>query len=204
LYACACARLIPEFAADGLALKAIADAERCANGLIRREQLQVQGQWQGSFRARLSEGANRALQWVLALPHGWAPWNAASQVAAVVRQGDFQASVAPRPAGRRAERRAAGRARKARKLDLCHLLREVFGNPFRSRTLDPVVLAWKGGMVVALARTINEEGHLGDVPILGDMLEEAGCADAEVLAHCRHRGAHSLGCWAVDLILNQS
>ena len=42
-----------------------------------------------------------------------------------------------------------------------------------------------------------------DMPILGDALEEAGCADEALLAHCRGPGPHVRGCWAVDLILGK-
>jgi hypothetical protein len=46
-----------------------------------------------------------------------------------------------------------------------------------------------------------ESKRFSDLPILGDALEEAGCADEVLLAHCRGGGPHVRGCWAVDLIL---
>jgi hypothetical protein len=42
-----------------------------------------------------------------------------------------------------------------------------------------------------------------DMPILGDMLEEAGCAQSAILDHCRQQGEHALGCWALDTILGR-
>ena len=42
-----------------------------------------------------------------------------------------------------------------------------------------------------------------DLPILADALEEAGCANQDLLAHCRHSGEHVRGCWAVDLLLGK-
>jgi hypothetical protein len=39
-----------------------------------------------------------------------------------------------------------------------------------------------------------------DLPILADALEDAGCTEAAVLAHCRGGGEHVRGCWAVDLL----
>ena len=39
-----------------------------------------------------------------------------------------------------------------------------------------------------------------DLPILADALEDAGCADAAILAHCREPGEHVRGCWVVDLL----
>jgi hypothetical protein len=39
--------------------------------------------------------------------------------------------------------------------------------------------------------------------LLADNLEEVGCDNAEVLAHCRGPGPHGKGCWAVDLLLRK-
>ena len=49
-----------------------------------------------------------------------------------------------------------------------------------------------------------EERRFGDMPILADSLEEAGCQDADILYHCRGTGPHVRGCWVVDLLLKQS
>jgi hypothetical protein len=42
------------------------------------------------------------------------------------------------------------------------------------------------------------------MPILANMLEEAGCTNADILNHCRDSGQHVRGCWAVDLILGKA
>ena len=82
------------------------------------------------------------------------------------------------------------------------LLRCLFGNPFRpGPQLDPVWLAWKDGTVARLARSVSEGGAFGLMPVLGDALEDAGCADAALLGHCRSAGPHARGCWVVDLLL---
>ena len=39
--------------------------------------------------------------------------------------------------------------------------------------------------------------------MLADALEDAGCADAQVLGHCRAGGEHVRGCWALDLLLDK-
>jgi ATP-dependent Clp protease ATP-binding subunit ClpA len=67
-------------------------------------------------------------------------------------------------------------------------------------------LAWLSsydGAVAALARTIAEEGRWGDLPVLADALEEAGCTDREMLSHCREGGEHERGCWVVALLLGK-
>jgi hypothetical protein len=55
-----------------------------------------------------------------------------------------------------------------------------------------------------LAQTIYEARRFDPMPVLADALEEAGCTDADLLAHCRSGGGHLRGCWAVDLLLGKS
>jgi hypothetical protein len=87
----------------------------------------------------------------------------------------------------------------------CRLLRELFGNPFRPAIVDP---AWRTSAALSLAQAAYEErelpsGHLDNarLGVLSDALEEAGCADADILSHLRSPGPHVRGCWAMDLIL---
>jgi hypothetical protein len=84
------------------------------------------------------------------------------------------------------------------------LLRDVVGNPFRPAPVaDPRWLAWNDGTVAKLAAAIYEERRWADLPILADALEDAGCSNAAVLAHCRGPGEHVRGCWVVDLLLGK-
>jgi hypothetical protein len=86
----------------------------------------------------------------------------------------------------------------------CHLLRDIFGPlPFRSLSVDPICLAWNGGTVVRLAQTIYDERAFNRLPILADALEDAGCSEVAILAHCRGSGTHCLGCWVIDAILGK-
>jgi hypothetical protein len=86
----------------------------------------------------------------------------------------------------------------------CDLLHEVVGNPFRRAPVDPAWLAWEGGTVPRLAGAVYEGRAFDQLPILGDALEEAGCTDADLLAHCRQQpGAHVRGCWVIDLLLGK-
>jgi hypothetical protein len=86
----------------------------------------------------------------------------------------------------------------------CQLLRDIFGNPFRPASIDPTVLTWNGGTVPKLAQAIYNDRRFSDLPILADALEEAGCDNADILAHCRSEGPHVRGCWVVDLILGKT
>jgi hypothetical protein len=87
---------------------------------------------------------------------------------------------------------------------LCCLIREVFGNPFRPASLDPVWLAWHGGLLVSMARRMYESRDFTDMPVLADAVEEAGCTDADILGHLRGPGPHVRGCWPIDLCLGKS
>jgi hypothetical protein len=77
------------------------------------------------------------------------------------------------------------------------LLRDMFGNPFRPVALDP---AWRTSDVVALAQSIYDDRAFDRMPILADALEDAGCRDGNILAHCRQPGQHVRGCWVVDFL----
>jgi hypothetical protein len=76
----------------------------------------------------------------------------------------------------------------------------VFGLPQRSTSLDP---RWRTADVLGLARGIYEDRAFDRLPLLADALMDAGCADEEILAHCRSDGPHVRGCWVVDLVLDK-
>lgn len=81
------------------------------------------------------------------------------------------------------------------------LLRELFGSlPFRPQ---PVAAAWLTSTVLALAQGIYEEHAFNHMPILADALQDAGCDNPDILAHCRQAGEHVRGCWVVDLLLGK-
>jgi hypothetical protein len=87
---------------------------------------------------------------------------------------------------------------------LAGLMRDIFGpTPFRPVTVDPCWLTWNGGTVPNLAQVIYDERRFQDLPVLADALEEAGCDNADILAHCRQPGEHVRGCWVVDLLLGR-
>jgi hypothetical protein len=83
------------------------------------------------------------------------------------------------------------------------VLLDLFGNAFRRVSFDPAWLVRDDGAVYNLAQVIYEEDRFGDLPILADALEEAGCTSPEIFAHCRARQPHYRGCWVVDLILDK-
>ena len=93
---------------------------------------------------------------------------------------------------------------KAERLAQADLVRDLFGPlPFRPVSVNRAWLAWDGGTVAKLAAATYEERAFDRLPILADALEEAGCADAELLGHLRGPGPHVRGCWVLDLLLGQ-
>lgn len=126
--------------------------------------------------------------------------------------------------GTRTARRAAGRARDvaspewgvrlawhfglgekaAVKLVLANYLRDIFGVPGRPVAIEPAWLAWQGGTIRRIAETIYEDRAFDHLPVLADGLEDAGCANTEILGHCRQTGDHARGCWLLDALLGKT
>ena len=98
------------------------------------------------------------------------------------------------------------------KRHVCHLLRDICGNPVRSTMIDPASQDcpvsldpnWLAPKLISLAQRIYHERAFSLMTTLADALEAAGCNDSEILNHCRKPGAHNRGCWVVDLILGKS
>jgi hypothetical protein len=102
------------------------------------------------------------------------------------------------------------------------LLREIVNNPLRddggqtrskSGSLRRFAADWlrrptpldrwrrRNAALVRTARDIYAERRFGALPMLATALEQAGCPDEELAAHCRAPGQHTRGCWAVDAML---
>jgi len=81
------------------------------------------------------------------------------------------------------------------------LIRDIFGNPFRPVIFSP---EWRTGTVLSLARTMYDSRDFSAMPILADALQDAGCDNDDILAHCRDPNhPHVRGCWVVDLVLGK-
>jgi ATP-dependent Clp protease ATP-binding subunit ClpA len=104
-----------------------------------------------------------------------------------VAEGDFERAAHLRD--------QADRLKKQRK---AHLLRWPAMHP-----IDPSWLAWSGGTAARIVQEINESRHWQDLQVLADALEDAGCADAEILCHFRETRLHLRRCWVLDLLLGE-
>jgi hypothetical protein len=87
--------------------------------------------------------------------------------------------------------------------DVTHatLFRDIAGNPFRSVAFSP---SWRTSSALGLALSMYDARDFAAMPILADALEEAGCDQPDILAHCRGPGPHVCGCWVVDLVLGKA
>jgi hypothetical protein len=83
----------------------------------------------------------------------------------------------------------------------CDLLRDMFGNPFRSIAVDAT---WGTSTVLAIAREMYESRDFSAMPILADALQEADCDNDDILNHCRAPNPHARGCWVVDALLGKT
>jgi hypothetical protein len=62
-------------------------------------------------------------------------------------------------------------------------------------------LHWNHGAIAGLARSIREDGRTDTFPILADALEEAGCANEDLLHSCRAGDPDIDGLWALAVLL---
>jgi hypothetical protein len=193
LFACACCRQIWDLLPDRRGRVAVEVAESFADGRVSRLELAT------AVSAALRPAGQAAQEAYFAVY-----WAAKSRVGESVLNTCYAAAGAAgrsAPAAKQNPGAAYNNARDAATRGQADLLREIFGNPFRQAPeLDPAWLSWNNGTVRALAEAVYEDRDFDLLPVLADALEEAGCADADVLAHCRRGGKHVRGCWVLDLL----
>src|SRR5262249_24216749 len=89
------------------------------------------------------------------------------------------------PHGYRSLREATRMATKGDVARHRRLMIALFGNPDEPAKFNPGWLGWNDRLIPKLAEAIYEEKGFERMPVLGDALEEAGCTDEQILAHCR-------------------
>ncbi|VTR90909.1 SMI1/KNR4 family protein OS=Paenibacillus alvei DSM 29 GN=PAV_9c00940 PE=4 SV=1 [Gemmata massiliana] len=189
LFACACARRVWHLMPGEHFWRAIETAEQFADGKVtdeacqglkkKCESMNTQNGWSTAAAAATHCLSTDAVE---------AAWSGAQNAAGSESSTD-------RGEGPKWE------AARAKQVDL---LREIFGNPFRPIHVDPLWLKWNNGTVPQIADRIYQTNNFGDLLVLADALEEAGCTDAETLAHLRGQSEHVRGCWALDLLRTAS
>jgi hypothetical protein len=174
LFSVACCRRIWHLLADERSRRAVEVAEGYADGSVNDQQLRIMS------GEAASVGIGFGVQFSAANAAHFAAQS--GQVHA-----DRCAMYAARAVGRPAESAAQA-----------HLLRCLFGNPFRPVSIDPACLRPD---VIALAQAIYDDRAFDRIPSLGASLEDASCEDQAILSHCRARAEHVRGCWVVDVVL---
>jgi hypothetical protein len=76
----------------------------------------------------------------------------------------------------------------------------VSGNDFQ---VAQFAAEWRTTTVRGIAEGMYASCDFSAMPILADALQDAGCDNADVFAHCRGSDPHVRGCWCVDLILGK-
>jgi hypothetical protein len=188
LFACACCRRVPLLATEPSWEAAVAVAEAFADGLASRAELAAARQG-----VRLEEGA--AAAWLA---------EALTYVTTSDHLATFQGTSQAAGHAARAWRDACGAADCALECRLqVDVLRDVSGHLYYEPVLEPGWCEHNGGSVRQLAHAIYEERSFGELGVLADALEEAGCNDKSILWHCRQPGTHVRGCWVVDAVLGK-
>jgi hypothetical protein len=206
LFAAACCRRRWAALTDQRSREAVEAAEDYAEGLMSGARLEAVAR--GAFLARANLGDPHSHAGDAA--HG-AVFPSLNVVYVAEKAATDAAYQGYRTGGRsKAAYRAASAAERAAQAPL---LRDLFGPlPFRTLPLEGEWLSWNGGTVRRLAEAVYEQrqlpsGHLDNalLAVLADALEEAGCRDADILAHCRQEGAvHVRGCFVIDLLLGKA
>jgi hypothetical protein len=192
LFACACCRHIDHLLGDLRSKPAVEVAERYADGLASDAELQaawlVAASAADDAQEALREGAIE--QPYLAAMAGHWPADSGHSRSGGVILASHAAFFAQQAADPVVERRWQAKV-------LC----DIFGEPHLPL---PIPTGWLTSTVRGLATAIYAERAFDRLPILADALEDAGCDNADVLAHCRGDGPHVRGCWVVDLILGKT
>lgn len=199
LIAAASCRILLKVAAFPWVESALRAAEQYADGLICDEDLAEARQrvceatfWAGEWADETSEeNAARAIR-ALLLP------KAGEALREVLDALERHAHLAGTDDDDRLARSRKEMRRQAQ------ILRELVGNPFRPVTVPWEWREWHGFCLVRLAREIYESRAYHDIPILGDMLQDAGCTEEALLEHCKSGCMHEHGCWMLDAILGRT
>lgn len=204
LFACACVRQVWHLLREPRSRRAVEMAERYADGQTDAAQLAVfrSGAWAGWDADRDPDelfGVEDRAGNPAATPEDCARRAAEQTLLPNIQRACWAADNAAWALASARLGLAYNRAREAE----CELLRCIFGNPFQPAVIERDWLSWHGYLVRTLAQTIYEERRWEDLPILADALEEAGCDNADMLAHCRGTGGHVRGCWVVDTVLGK-
>jgi hypothetical protein len=193
LFGCASCRLVWEALPDQRSRAAVEYAEGLADGTA--DPTRLREVYDDAYKAANERTVRRASRKL----------EAALAVCGLVARGTPESATQAHTAMRRHMYNPADkyyRRWRGELRQLAHLLRDIFGNPFRPVTFHP---EWRTSTVVALANQMYESRDFSAMPILADALQDAGCDNEDILNHCRDpKATHVRGCWVVDLVLGKT
>jgi hypothetical protein len=198
LFACACCRQVWDLLPGVASRRAVEVSERFADGLARKSELAQACRAARCFtRALKRAGKGHRAHYLAARLTIWVATDSILDVAGgtATRAEELAAHLGrAAPGGAKAARADESRRQ-------CDLFRDIFDDPFRpTPAVDKACLTWGGGTVPKLAQAIYDGRTFEQVPVLADALEEAGCAEQELLGHLRGPGPHVRVCWALDTL----
>lgn len=202
-FAVACCRRIWYLIIDNRSRRGVDIAERFINASVTGQE------WQGILQAA-KEVVREARERASTEPTDALRTAAASAYAAYSAIGGDSVFEAARYAAESLANQVGTRfdglwttAFQAERTVQCDLLRDLFGSPYYTATIDPSWRSWKDGELVRTVEGIDNEGRFDALPHLAETLARAGCQDEEILAHCRQYRPHIRGCWVVDALLGK-
>jgi hypothetical protein len=217
LFACACCRRVWDYLTDKRCREGVEAAERFADGLAGAGELEAAREGVGAVCElvkasawSLSMAARAAYtvclddsQQSLRARHDTrlvVLWSVNLDPASLAAEAERMASYLNRegPLSYAPQRKEAVASEVAAQASL---LRDIFGNPFKPP--PAIESAWVPTKVLALAKRIYNRRAFARMPELAEGLEQAGCKNPDLLAHCRGPGPHVQGCWALDLLLGK-
>jgi hypothetical protein len=206
LFTVACCRRVWHLLADEQARHAVEVAERYADGLASKRELDIA---RDAFRDAQSEAFSASVDLntaetaavycayvafsFTAMSDGWNAYGPSHYSAT----GAGWAACGSRGIAGAEQSAASAVADRAERAGQAALIREIFGLPSRSVIIER---SRQTPAVVALAQAIYAGRAFDRMPELADALEETGCTDALILGHCREPGAHVRGCWLIDAV----
>jgi len=186
LWACACCHRLGTFLTDKRSLKALDVAERLAEGLADKAEVDAARKAAKLVPQVRVGGKGTPAEWAASVP----------VILLHPSAGEFTQTATIRAAIAMAESGVTTREDEERVQFA--LLRDVFGNPFQKIKFDK---RYRTDTVLSLVRTMYDSRDFSAMPILADALQDAGCDNDDILNHCRDADAtHVRGCWVVDLV----
>jgi hypothetical protein len=199
LFVAACLRRVWPLLTDERTRRAVAVAERHADGLAdARERMAAKAELEQArtcpdrVAASCAKAAHHALLGRFSTLFAASAYH--TTVCLAVNSIEVVPSEGPTPWG--SMHQASYQANRAA---ICRLIRCIFA-PYGPSTINPT---WRTPEILALAQSVYDAWAFDRLPDLAALLEAAGCNDAGILEHLRSAGPHVRGCHAIDTILQK-